>query len=92
MRKSPYFSDALWISEKLGLFNLMELREDYNITLVQQFYATVVFGTDQARTMTWMTGNHRCSAMFYDFAEAIFETFQGYVLMLEFACTQQRLG
>lgn len=92
MRKSPYFSDALWISEKLGLFNLMEIREDYNITLVQQFYAIVVFGTDQARTMTWMTSNHRCSATFYDFAEASSRLFRGYLLMLEFACTQQLLG
>src|SRR3954466_9864499 len=80
MRLNPYFFDALWICEKLGLFNLMELREDYNITLVQQFYATVVFGSDQERTMTLMTGTTRCSSTFYDFANLIFETFHGVYL------------
>ena len=53
---SPYFNDALWICDKLGLYNLMELREDYNVHLVQQFYATVVFGSDQDMTMVWMSG------------------------------------
>src|SRR4051812_1743273 len=37
MRLSPYFNHALWICEKLGPYNLMELHEDYNIHLVQQF-------------------------------------------------------
>src|SRR3954468_21483530 len=31
MRQSPYFNDALWICEKLGLYNLMELHEDYSV-------------------------------------------------------------
>src|SRR3954467_707581 len=77
MRQSPYFNDALWICEKLGLYNLMELREDYSVHLVQQFYATAVFGTDIDRTMVWMTGTTRCTATFHDFANVIFETFHG---------------
>src|SRR3954468_22243936 len=77
MRLSPYFNDALWICEKLGLFNLMELREDDNIYLVQQFYATVVFGSDQDSTMVWMSGTTRCTTTFHDFAKVIFEPFHG---------------
>src|SRR4051812_41421354 len=76
MRTSLYFYDALWICENLGLFGLMELHEDYNITLVQQLYSIVVFGSNQERTMPWMTGDHRCTANFYNFADANFETFQ----------------
>ena len=55
----------------------MELREDYNVYLVQQFYATVVFGSDQDRTMTWMSSATRCIATFHDFANVVFETFHG---------------
>src|SRR3954463_13405414 len=82
MRLSPYFNDALWICEKLGLFNLMELREDYNVYLVQQFYATVVFGSDQDRTMTWMSGTTRCIATFHDFAKSSLRPFMAYSLPL----------
>src|SRR3954463_14143596 len=77
MHLSPYFNDVLWICEKLGLYNLMELHEDYNVHLVQQFYATVVFGSDLDRTMVWMSGTTRCTTTFHDFANIIFETLPG---------------
>src|SRR3954463_8017519 len=77
MHLSPYFNDVLWICEKLGLYNLMELHEDYNVHLVQQFYATVVFGSNQERTMVWMSGTTRCTATFHDFSNVIFENFHG---------------
>jgi hypothetical protein len=41
---SEYFAEAVWITRKLGLHALMKIQEPYNITLVQQFFATLVFG------------------------------------------------
>ena len=31
MRKNEYFSDASWVSKRLGLHPIMEARENYNI-------------------------------------------------------------
>jgi hypothetical protein len=41
---SAYFGEAVWVTCKLGLHPLMKIQEHYNITLVQQFVATLVFG------------------------------------------------
>ena len=42
----PYFQEAVWIVRKLGLEHLMTLQQNYDITLVHQFFATVQFGED----------------------------------------------
>jgi hypothetical protein len=43
IHKHAYFEEALWITEKLGLHPLMKINQDYNIALIHQFFATVVF-------------------------------------------------
>jgi hypothetical protein len=43
-KHSAYFGEAVWITHKLGLHPLMKTQENYNITFVQQFFATLVLG------------------------------------------------
>jgi hypothetical protein len=50
--KSDYFKDALWITEKLGLHSIIQLKQDYNILIVHQFFATLVFGDGEELAMT----------------------------------------
>jgi hypothetical protein len=77
MRQHAYFKDALWITEKLGLHPLMAIQQDYNIHVVQQFFATLVFGTGVNRPMTWMTGDMRCQSDFHQFASLLGYEFRG---------------
>ena len=49
---------------KLNLLPLMHFQHDVSPPLVAQFYATVHFGTDMQRTLTWMSGNEKFSAPF----------------------------
>ena len=63
--------------EQMGLPELMERKCDYNVTLIQHFFATLVLGGDNARTMKWMTGSTPFEANFYDFAEILGYTFEG---------------
>jgi hypothetical protein len=49
------------------LLNLMQFNSDFDETLVAQFLATVHFGTDEARTITWMTKDEHFNAVWKDF-------------------------
>ena len=60
----------------MGLHHLMGLKCDYNITILKQFYATLVICGDDARTLKWMTGNTFCTATFREFGEIIGYDFQ----------------
>jgi hypothetical protein len=77
LRKSDYFKEALWITEKLGLHPLMQLKKDYNILLVHQFFATLVFGDGEELPMTWMTGDQVIHSNFIEFAEELGYPFKG---------------
>src|SRR3954467_8018212 len=58
----------------LGGFKIIPLCQfsyKYNEDLVMQYYATVFFMNDDARTMRWMSGTAVCSAPFAKFAEII---------------------
>lgn len=50
---------------------------DYNIPLIQQFYATLVIKKDDDRTMRWMTGSSPCEATFHKFAQLFGYPFSG---------------
>ena len=56
--RHAYFGQAVHVVECLGLRKLMETKCNYNITYVHQFFAIVVFDSDEAMTMTWITKNH----------------------------------
>jgi hypothetical protein len=77
LQKSDYFKEALWITEKLGLHPLMQIKQDYNVLLVHQFYATLVFGDGEELPMTWMTGDQRVESNFIEFAELLGYPFTG---------------
>ena len=64
----PGVYDALG---RLGLIPFCQFSYKYNEDLVMQFYATVYFMNDDARTMRWMSGTAVCSAPFSKFAEII---------------------
>jgi hypothetical protein len=67
-KHSAYFAEAVWITCKLGLHALMKTQEHYNITLVHQFFATLVFGDGEEIPMTWMTREEVCHSNFMDFS------------------------
>jgi hypothetical protein len=77
LNKHAYFEEALWITEKLGLHPLMKINQDYNISLVHQFFATVVFGEGEDIPMTWMLGNDICRSSFWEFAGHLGYAFAG---------------
>ena len=49
--RKAYFADAMWVAKKLGLEKLMTTQQNYDVPMVQKFFATVVFDTDDERTM-----------------------------------------
>ena len=50
-----YFGDALQMCSQLNILRIMQFNQDFDADLVAQFYATVHIGTDEERTLTWMT-------------------------------------
>jgi hypothetical protein len=68
------------VLEKLEEFNLMPLvkfHQDYCEELVMQFFATVHFGTNEERTMTFMAGNEKRVVNFNVLADICGYTFMG---------------
>ena len=51
----------------LVLRHLTKLECKYNVFMVQQFYATVVFDGDVNTGMTWMSGTHKLTTNFQEF-------------------------
>ena len=56
---------------RLGLIPFVTFNHPYNEDLVMQFFATLYFSNDSARTLTWMSGTHQCSAPMAKFSEII---------------------
>ena len=67
-RNKEYFEDAFWVTEKMGLHPLMKMSHQYNIELIHQFFATLVFGNTPDIPMTWMSGDDVCHSNFVEFA------------------------
>ena len=56
MEKDPeYFGEALQMCSQLNILRIMQFNKDFDADLVAQFFATVHLGTDEERTLTWMT-------------------------------------
>ena len=49
-----YFGEALALCEEFDLVKLMSVNCDFDVQLIHQFYATVHFGEDDARTLMFM--------------------------------------
>ncbi|KAK1684692.1 hypothetical protein QYE76_045540 [Lolium multiflorum] len=66
-----YFEDAIWVTGRLGLQDLMKIQCDYSPELIKQFFATLAFKKDAERTMEWMTGSTHCRATLRRFASIL---------------------
>lgn len=77
LRSKPVFSEAIDVIDQMGLLHLMTLQCDYNVYLIQQFFATLVLKGDDAKTMKWMTGSTYCESNFYKFADVLGYSFDG---------------
>jgi hypothetical protein len=71
LAKKDHFADVVWVTEQMGLHKLMRLQHDYSVPLIQQFYSTLAFKKDEARTMMWITDTTPCEANFHMFAELL---------------------
>ena len=54
-RELPYFGEALQRCKELDIKRIISFNKDFDVGLVAQFYATVHFGHDEDRTLSWMT-------------------------------------
>ena len=69
-----YFGEALTLCEEFDLVKLMTVNCDFHVQLIHQFYATVHFGEDGERTLTFMCRDELfqvpsrafCNALRYD--------------------------
>ena len=75
--KKSYFNEATWITNKMGLHELMRIQQNYSVQVVHQFFATVVFGDDDVISMTWMTGDQEVTSNFAEFAHVLGYPVQG---------------
>jgi hypothetical protein len=76
-KHNAYFEEAVWVSRKLGLHPLMKIQEYYNITLVHEFFATLVFADGKEIPVTWMTREDLCHSNFIDFTALLGYEFRG---------------
>src|SRR5215216_5926550 len=70
MEKDPeYFGEALQMCSQLNILNIMQFNKDFDADLVAQFYATVHLGTDEERSLIWMTNGKLLSVKWKAFME-----------------------
>ena len=77
LRSRYYFDDVVEVISQMGLHPLMMLQCNYNISLVHQFFSTLVLKGDDAQTLRWMSGPTPCESNFYRFAELLGYSFDG---------------
>ncbi|KAK1651378.1 hypothetical protein QYE76_069183 [Lolium multiflorum] len=66
-----HFEDAIWVTGRLGLQDLMKIQCDYSPELVKQFFATLAIKKDDEPTVEWMTGSTHCRATLRRFASIL---------------------
>ena len=66
-----HFEDAIWVTGRMGLQDLMKIQCDYSPELIKQFFATLAFKKDDERTMEWMSGSTHCEATLRRFASIL---------------------
>jgi hypothetical protein len=77
LKSKEYFSSAVKVVERLGLTGLMTFQCHYDPQLILQFYATLTMGTDDEKTLKWMTGTRYCESTFTRFAALLGYPFDG---------------
>jgi hypothetical protein len=71
LQSRAYFNEMLWVSEKLGLLPLMQLRHDYNVEMIHQFFTTLFIGKSNDIDIYWMTNNRQYKSTFKVFASVL---------------------
>ena len=66
-----YFGEAIAMVEQLPIAELISFHQDFDISIVSHFFATVHFHHDDARTMTWMTNGMQLTATWKDFMDLL---------------------
>ncbi|KAK1585734.1 hypothetical protein QYE76_008278 [Lolium multiflorum] len=62
LAENDHFEDAIWVTGRMGLQELMKIQCDYSPELIKQLFATLAFKNDDERTMEWMSGSTHCEA------------------------------
>ena len=70
-KHSEYFGEALDMCERFGLLPIMQVQCDYEKLMIAQFYATVHLGSDDARTLKWMTRDRVMTSTWGRFAQLL---------------------
>ncbi|KAK1648245.1 hypothetical protein QYE76_066050 [Lolium multiflorum] len=71
MAASKYFAEAYAMCGEFGLYPIMELTKEYDVELIHQFYATVHFDTDEAKTFRWMSNDKLLESNLAKFGSAL---------------------
>ena len=71
LAENNHFEDAIWVTGRMGLQDLMKIQYDYRPDLIKQFFATLAFKKDDERTLQWMTGSTQCEATLRRFASIL---------------------
>lgn len=65
------YPQAIQLCEFHDLIKLMKLRKNYSEELIKEFFSTVYFHKDVARTMTWMSAGQRCTRTLAQFGQLL---------------------
>ncbi|KAK1608531.1 hypothetical protein QYE76_032204 [Lolium multiflorum] len=68
---NDHFEDAIWVTGRMSLQDLMKIQCDYSRELIKQFFATLAFKKDAEHTMEWMSGSTHCEATLHRFASIL---------------------
>ncbi|KAK1665198.1 hypothetical protein QYE76_053357 [Lolium multiflorum] len=71
MAASKYFAEAYAMCGEFGLYPIMELTKEYDVELIHQFYATVHFDSDEAKTFRWMSHERLLESNLAKFGSAL---------------------
>ncbi|KAE8815549.1 hypothetical protein D1007_07015 [Hordeum vulgare] len=66
-----YFGEAISMVKQLQIADLISFHQDFDISIVAHFFATVHFHHDDARTMTWLTNGVHLTATWKDFMDLL---------------------
>ncbi|KAE8812509.1 hypothetical protein D1007_10431 [Hordeum vulgare] len=87
---------ALSLCENLGILGIMRFNKDYDVELIAVFFATFHLGTNEVRTLTWMTNGRLLSASWKSFMDLLniddkgLETPLGFCPHHEYATTHKQ--
>ena len=57
--------------EQFGIEHMLTFHKDFDPEIIAQFFASVHFGVNEERTMTWMTNGRQLSATWKEFMELL---------------------